>query len=225
LIRAAYAESLWDLHGDQAANRFVVDLLDTLDFRGVDAPLLRTRDYSGWSDQLNGLLWGLLLGIAVVKHAPLEHRPAAMAHLFPQLRRRLAGFRAGLWHRYGDPYSLLAELVDDLARWTEEPTATAQDVEAFEAVFQRVIVPGIWRLRATLASRTLAERHMTDLTDWAASPSSSPSICPLGPQGGAKRAVYDHLQRLETARPGDAAQIQAVRTRLNTWWARFSTEL
>jgi hypothetical protein len=221
LVRAAYAESLWDLHSADAPARYLGDVLDALDFGGANAPLYPTRDFSGWSAHLDGLLWGLQLAVAVVEHAPGNRRSDASRELLPRIRQRLNEFRAGLWHRYLDANGSLGELVDALARWTDEPTAPPEDVDALDAMFARAVVPGIWRLRATIGSRSLADRHMADLPVWAASIGSSPSMCSRQRRAASAEGIRRNLTILRDARPGDEATLKAVRSALDAWWNRF----
>jgi hypothetical protein len=199
----------------------VQEVLDTLDFNGVNAPLYCSRDYQGWSEHIDGLLWGLRLGVSVVEQAPIDQRTAALTHLLRQLRARLNDFRPGLWHHFLDSYGSLADLVDSLARWTDDAAATQNELDALDAAFARPEVPGIWRLRAALASRRLAERHLAHLIDWSASPSSSPSMCSLTRRNPSMQSIGQHLVALRAAFPQNVAQFDAVRDALNAWWARF----
>ncbi len=206
-VRSEYAQCLWRIHGADAPARYVQEVLDTLDLNGVNAPLYRSRDYQGWSAHLDGLLWGLRLGLSVVEQAT-DQRTAALTYLLPRLCARLHEFRPGLWHHFLDSDGSLADLVDSLSRWTDDAAATQNDLDALDEAFARPEVPGIWRLRAALASQRLAERHLAHLMDWSASPSSSPSMCSLTRRNPSMRSIGQHLDALRMAFPQNVAQFE-----------------
>ena len=221
-VPAAFAGAWWRRHGAQAPALLATDVLRRLHVRAVDAPLYPTRDYSRWSELVSGLLWGIRLGVAVVGAATPADRPAALQRIFPELIRLLEVFRPGLWHRYGDFDGLLAATVDTLSAWTDDPTSAPAHRVAWDALVARPVVPGLWRIRAVLASKHLTQLHAAQLPAWAADPSSSPSLTDL-PRRAATRAGFNAAV---AARKADltalAATLDAAASALTAWWdARY----
>ncbi|MFO1043731.1 MAG: VPA1262 family N-terminal domain-containing protein [Planctomycetaceae bacterium] len=216
-MRAAFAESYWRLHGTRAPERFVTDVLRRLNLRSIDAPLFPTRDYGSWSDQVTGLLWGLLLGVALVDGAPAAERPAALARIRVELIRCLAQFRPSVWHSYGDFHGLFASIVATISVWVDDAAADA-DRTAWDNLLLQPMVPEIWKLYAMLHSSRLTERHIGDLAAWAQDPASSASLCDLHRVTSTRSALLAALHDRKTSVPNVAPNLDAIEARFVTWW-------
>ena len=216
-VLAAFANSYWCQHGSQASERFVTDVLMRLNFRAVDAPLFRTRDYGSWCAQVTGLLWGLLLGVALVKGAPTEDRPAALASIRRELIRCLGQFRPCLWNNYGDFHGLLASVVTTISAWVDDAAADV-DRTTWENLFLQPIVPEIWKMYAMLNSSRLTERHIRDLDAWAQDPASSASLCDLARVTKTRSAMLAAVHDRKTSIPTLVNELGAIESRFLAWW-------
>jgi hypothetical protein len=217
-VSEAVAHSLRRLHGPDAPAQVISQVIGALDFLGADAPLYPTRNFTAWNDHLDGLLWGLQFAACFWDSSPPAERGAAFQRLAPEVLQRLLKFRPGLWQRYPDFRNLLAELLDILARWMDDPAATVAHRATFTSLMNRPEVPGIVRLRAFLGSMTIVQQEQTTLPALAAALSSSPcmrvSIC----RDQMREVLARHLQRLRNEAPELADMIQRVEISLEDWW-------
>lgn len=103
-----FAISMWQQHQDNAGMLYVHNCLEHLPLGPWSKPLLRSSNYQLWSMLAGHILFGLVLGIAIVEYAPDEERrkiaKAALALRFQKLwsQRLLPEIR-----KYGDFYGLL----------------------------------------------------------------------------------------------------------------------
>jgi hypothetical protein len=221
-VRAAFARSYWHMHAAQAPAAYVTNILKRLNFRAVDAPLYPTREYGKWSDQITAILWGMMLGIAVVDAASGANRPTTLQHVLPELIRCLREFRPGLWHRYGDYWGLLASIVETLSKWVDDPAAQPADRMAWENLLLRPMVPELWKLYGVVGSNHLTQAHMADLATWAQDPASSPSLCEQPRRAPIRAALVASFETRRAAIPLLATALDTASAALMAWWdARY----
>lgn len=153
------ASAFWSLHGDAATRQYLESLLNKLSWRTADAPLLRMRMPSAWTETRYGILWVLWFGVALMDTAPPAHAPQALQELAPRITCTLVERLAPeIWHLY-DMHRLLVALIVSLAALTDRLGVPASVGRLLGGLLSSEHVPPVWRLRVALASSRLARTH------------------------------------------------------------------
>lgn len=154
----AAARTVWNVHGDRAAIWFEQDVMNNLKLSDALEPLLRTRDYTRWSDALDSVMLALWFGRAVAQEAPSMKRSGEFAiHTAPRMSKILMALGPEIWRSYVHKDEQLSCIVAFIG-WS----ADYCDETGLATIEQLVIsdqVPSVWRLWLVVQSPKLILKH------------------------------------------------------------------
>lgn len=154
----AAARSVWSVHGDRAPNWFEQDVMNNLKLSDALEPLLRTRDYTRWSDALDSIMLALWFGRAIAQEAPSMERSGEFAvHIAPGMSKILMALGPEIWRFYVHKNAQLSCIVAFIG-WSAEYC----DEAGLATIEQLVIsdqVPSVWSLWLVVQSPKLILKH------------------------------------------------------------------
>ena len=154
----AASRSVWMVHGDRSGDWYEKDVLENLKISCALEPLLRTRNYSRWSDALDSVMLALWFGRAIAQMAPNIQRSGDFAtQITPGMSNILMALGPESWRSYVHKHEQLSCIVAFIG-WSADYCD-----EAGLATIERLVfsdqVPSAWRLWLMTQSPKLILKH------------------------------------------------------------------
>jgi hypothetical protein len=156
----ASAHTVWEVYANNSAEWFCSEILNKLKLSEAQEPLLRTRDYSRWSDAVDSVVLALWFGRAISDQAPsLQQNGDFAIKTTPIMAKILIDLGPEVWRVYVHKHDQLWYIMAFIG-WSAE-YCSEEGTNLIKRLVTADEVPGLWRLWLIVQSPKLLLKYST----------------------------------------------------------------